>query len=89
MLCSVLIRHGVGQLSVIERDLSAWMDEHEYVSVQQLRGQLEPEELRRPERLRARAVHARAIELPRQEFVSPTFLLLILLVIVISAVSRT
>ena len=40
MLCSVLIRHGVQQISVIERDLTAWMEEHEYVSVQQLRGSL-------------------------------------------------
>ena len=40
MLCSVLIRHGLQQISVIERDLIAWMEEHEYVSVQQLRGSL-------------------------------------------------
>jgi dihydroorotate dehydrogenase (fumarate) len=40
MLCSVLIRHGLGQIRVIERDLVTWLDEHEYVSVQQLRGSL-------------------------------------------------
>ncbi|HLP77110.1 MAG TPA: dihydroorotate dehydrogenase-like protein, partial [Candidatus Paceibacterota bacterium] len=40
MLCSVLIRHGLSQIGVIERDLIAWMEEHEYVSVQQLRGSL-------------------------------------------------
>lgn len=40
MLCSVLIRHGVAHLSAIERDLGAWMEEHEYSSVQQLRGSL-------------------------------------------------
>jgi dihydroorotate dehydrogenase (fumarate) len=40
MLCSVLIRHGIPHISAIERDLSAWMSEHEYVSVQQLRGSL-------------------------------------------------
>src|SRR5208283_4741066 len=40
MLCSVLIRHGVYHLEVIERELVAWMEEHEYVSVQQLRGSL-------------------------------------------------
>jgi dihydroorotate dehydrogenase (fumarate) len=40
MLCSVLIRHGIPQISVIERDLITWMDEHEYASVQQLRGSL-------------------------------------------------
>src|SRR6202140_3289779 len=29
MLCSALIRHGPRQLSVIERDMVAWMEEHE------------------------------------------------------------
>ena len=40
MLCSALIRHGVRQLGVIERDLIAWMEEHEYESVTQLKGSL-------------------------------------------------
>lgn len=40
MLCSVLIRHGIPQISVIERDLINWMEEREYASVQQLRGSL-------------------------------------------------
>jgi len=40
MLCSVLIRHGIAQLGVIERDLIRWMEEHEYESIQQLRGSL-------------------------------------------------
>jgi dihydroorotate dehydrogenase (fumarate) len=40
MLCSALIRHGVRQIGVIERDLVAWMDEHDYTSVSQLKGSL-------------------------------------------------
>ncbi|HYG24612.1 MAG TPA: dihydroorotate dehydrogenase-like protein [Verrucomicrobiae bacterium] len=40
MLCSVLIRHGIQQIRHIERELAQWMEEHEYVSVQQLRGSL-------------------------------------------------
>ena len=40
MLCSTLIRHGVRQIGVIERDLVAWMEEHEYSSVAQLKGSL-------------------------------------------------
>jgi dihydroorotate dehydrogenase (fumarate) len=40
MLCSALIRHGVRQIGVIERDLVAWMQEHEYESVAQLKGSL-------------------------------------------------
>jgi dihydroorotate dehydrogenase (fumarate) len=40
MLCSALIRHGSGQIGVIERDLVAWMQEHEYESVAQLKGSM-------------------------------------------------
>jgi dihydroorotate dehydrogenase (fumarate) len=40
MLCSALIRHGVRQIGVIERDLVAWLEEHEYNSVGQLKGSL-------------------------------------------------
>ncbi len=40
MLCSTLIRHGARQIAVIERDLVAWMEEHEYTSVTQLKGSL-------------------------------------------------
>jgi dihydroorotate dehydrogenase (fumarate) len=39
-LCSALLRHGVRQIGVIERDLVAWMEEHEYSSVTQLKGSL-------------------------------------------------
>jgi len=39
-LCSVLIRHGINQIRLIELDLVAWMEEHEYLSVKQLRGSL-------------------------------------------------
>lgn len=39
-LCSVLLRHGARHIGVIERDLKAWMEEHEYDSVQQLKGSL-------------------------------------------------
>ncbi|HLX97007.1 MAG TPA: dihydroorotate dehydrogenase-like protein [Verrucomicrobiae bacterium] len=40
MLCSVLIRHGVQQIGVIEREMVAWLEEHEYESVAQLQGSL-------------------------------------------------
>ena len=38
MTTSALLRHGPGRLAVIEEELSAWMDDHEYDSVDQLRG---------------------------------------------------
>lgn len=40
MLCSVLLRRGIGELKVIEDDMVKWMEEHEYVSVSQMKGSL-------------------------------------------------
>ena len=40
MLCSVLLRNGFGQLRCIEQGVLEWMEEHEYESVQQLRGSM-------------------------------------------------
>ena len=38
MLCSVLYKHGIDQIRVIENEMTAWMTEHEYESVQQMLG---------------------------------------------------
>ena len=40
MLCSTIIRHGTPQIAIIERDLTAWLTEHEYESVNQMKGSL-------------------------------------------------
>jgi dihydroorotate dehydrogenase (fumarate) len=40
MLCSTLLRHGIPQIGMIEREMTAWMEEHEYESVTQLKGSL-------------------------------------------------
>jgi dihydroorotate dehydrogenase (fumarate) len=40
MLCSVLLRRGVGHIAEIEKEVVAWMQEHEYESVAQLQGSL-------------------------------------------------
>jgi len=40
MLCSVLMRHGIDRLKVIEEEMVTWMREHEYASVEQLKGSL-------------------------------------------------
>jgi dihydroorotate dehydrogenase (fumarate) len=59
MLCSVLIRHGIQHISVIEREMIAWMEAHEYESVSQLKGSLSqkkcpaPSEFERAQYLRA------------------------------------
>jgi dihydroorotate dehydrogenase (fumarate) len=39
-LCSVLLRHGIEQIRVIEQEIIHWMEEHEYVSVQQMQGSM-------------------------------------------------
>lgn len=40
MTTSALLKHGVGYLEVIHRDLIAWMEEHEYESIQQMQGSM-------------------------------------------------
>jgi dihydroorotate dehydrogenase (fumarate) len=40
MLCSALLRHGIGHLRHIERGVVAWMEEHEYESVHQMQGSM-------------------------------------------------
>lgn len=40
MLCSVLIRHGIRHIGVIEHEIVAWMEQHEYESVEQLKGSM-------------------------------------------------
>jgi len=40
MLCSTLLRNGIGYLNQIEDGLLEWMEEHEYESVQQMKGSM-------------------------------------------------
>ena len=40
MLCSALLRHGVGHLRNVEHGIQEWMEEHEYESVQQMQGSM-------------------------------------------------
>jgi dihydroorotate dehydrogenase (fumarate) len=40
MLCSALLRNGPAYLRTVEEDLRAWMGEHEYEFVQQMRGSM-------------------------------------------------
>lgn len=40
MLCSVLYKQGIDYMKVIQREMKAWMEEHEYESVRQLQGSL-------------------------------------------------
>jgi dihydroorotate dehydrogenase (fumarate) len=38
MLCSVLLRRGIDHLRVIEREMREWLEEHEYESVEEIKG---------------------------------------------------
>jgi dihydroorotate dehydrogenase (fumarate) len=40
MMCSALMRNGVNHLRHVERSLRDWMEEHEYESVEQMRGSM-------------------------------------------------
>jgi len=40
MMCSALLRHGVGRITEVLSDLRAWMEEHEYDSIQIMQGSL-------------------------------------------------
>jgi len=59
MLCSTLMRHGLRQIQLIEREMVSWMEEHEYESVKQLKGSLSqkncgaPSEFERAQYMRA------------------------------------
>jgi len=63
MLCSVLMRHGIDRIRTIEGEMIAWMQEHEYESVEQLQGSLshkncpDPSAFERAQYMRAVGVH--------------------------------
>jgi dihydroorotate dehydrogenase (fumarate) len=40
MLCSVLLKHGINQIRVIENGMRQWMEENEYESVLQMQGSM-------------------------------------------------
>ncbi|MEW5700711.1 MAG: dihydroorotate dehydrogenase-like protein [Candidatus Zixiibacteriota bacterium] len=48
MLCSTLLRNGVGQIATILTGLRRWMDEHQYESVQQMKGSMSHEHSENP-----------------------------------------
>lgn len=38
MLCSVLLRHGIGHLHSLEREIAEWLEQHHYESLSQVKG---------------------------------------------------
>jgi dihydroorotate dehydrogenase (fumarate) len=47
-MCSVLLRKGVGELGVILNDMQTWMKEHEYESVEQMKGSMSQKSVEDP-----------------------------------------
>jgi dihydroorotate dehydrogenase (fumarate) len=40
MLCSALLKNGIGHISALLEEMEAWMEDHEYESVEQMKGSL-------------------------------------------------
>lgn len=63
MLCSVLLRRGIEHIAMIERAMCEWMEDHEYDSVEQLKGSMsqrhcpEPAAFERAQYMRALATY--------------------------------
>ena len=47
-VCSVLLKEGVGKISELAEGLAAWMDEHEYESVEQMKGSMSHKSVAEP-----------------------------------------
>ena len=48
-LCSILLRRGIAYIPLIEHELEEWLEEHEYESVEQLKGSLSQKNCPSPE----------------------------------------
>ncbi len=70
MLCSVLLRRGIPQIAVIEQEMREWMEQHEYQSVEQLKGSLSQKNCPDPAAFE-RALYMRALAIDRTILPSP------------------
>lgn len=60
-LCSVLLERGIDYLSVIERGMREWMEDHEYESVRQMQGSISQQHCADPSAFE-RAQYMRAVQ---------------------------
>ena len=76
MMCSILLRRGIGHIAVIEREMLQWMEEHEYESVEQLKGSMsqkncpDPSAFERAQYMRALSTYPRPATHPPRAKVS-------------------
>ena len=61
MLCSVLLRYGIRQIHAIESEMIQWMEQHEYESVEQMRGSMSQQNCSNPSAFE-RAQYIRALQ---------------------------
>jgi dihydroorotate dehydrogenase (fumarate) len=61
MLCSVLLRHGIDQIRLIEQQMREWMAEHEYASVKQMQGSMSQQNCPNPSEFE-RAQYMRSLQ---------------------------
>jgi dihydroorotate dehydrogenase (fumarate) len=61
MLCSVLLRKGIDHIRVLEREMREWMQEHEYESVEQIKGIMSQKNCAEPSAFE-RAQYTRALK---------------------------
>lgn len=61
MVCSVLLKQGINQIKVITKELEKWMAEHEYESIQQMRGSMSQQKCADPSAFE-RAKYMRALK---------------------------
>ena len=61
MLCSILLRRGIEFIKVMEREIREWMEEHEYESIEQLKGSMSQKNCPDPSAFE-RAQYMRALE---------------------------
>jgi dihydroorotate dehydrogenase (fumarate) len=67
MLCSVLLRYGIDHIRVLEREMREWIEEHEYESVEQIKGIMSQKNCPNPTAFE-RAQYTRALKsYPRSE----------------------
>jgi dihydroorotate dehydrogenase (fumarate) len=71
MLCSVLLRRNIEQIRVIEQEMRDWMEEHEYASVQQMKGSMSQLYCPNPSEFE-RVQYVRSLQTLQPDSLSPT-----------------
>jgi dihydroorotate dehydrogenase (fumarate) len=69
MLCSVLLRHGINHLRIIEQEICEWMQKHEYASVKQMQGSISQRHCPNPSAFE-RAQYMRSLATYKPEWVA-------------------